>query len=168
MWFTIVDGLMRGIAALIALAGLCFFGVLAWRFPSVSVIAIGLPLSLPFAYLLVAMVRPQWTAPIGQAIRNSVAKFRNAVVRPYVTQPLDRVADCVEGGGVYVGRGLGWAGVRLWKVAAPVLMVLAGLVILALLIVAGIAIFHGVAALPVSVAVIIGALIIASALGNRR
>ena len=166
MWFTIVDGLMRAIAALFAFTALCCFALLVWQVPTAPAFAIAMLLALPFAYLLVAMVRPRWTAPIGQAIRDTASKFREAVIRPYVARPLDKAADYVDDGALYVGRGMGWIGLRLWKVAAPALMVVAGLIIMGLLIFAGIAIFQGMAALPISVAVIIGAIIIAGAVSK--
>jgi hypothetical protein len=144
------DWTVRLLVASLGLLGLAASGVVAFEgwFPLAVILT---PISL---YLIVAAFSPERAQAGAGWIKRQIAKPHDRYFVPYVVQPIEAVVDAASHG---VGRLLVGA---FWVVVVVLGVALAGF--------AGWLVFKGIAAVPVSVAVIVGALIIAGALMSRR
>lgn len=144
----IVEWTLRLVVALIALAVLIACAVATVSEPWAL---IGIPIS---AYFLLGMLVPDQLRAGLKWIGLRLSTPYNRYIVPYVAEPIEAAA---EGAFAVLGRLLKFAfGMAL------------AIVVIIICVVVGFMLFKGAAALPVSVAVIIGALIIAGVLGARR
>lgn len=173
MWARIVDWIMRGIVGGFALGGLAGSAALLLT-PPVSIGGVSISAILAFlsAYVLAACIRPAWAAAISRTTTTAIGAPFRAVLRPQVVRPFKVAAQFVgrplSKVGDYIERAINWtielAGrLIVWGFWAALGIVAVGAMIAIVFVVA-----DNAAKMPVSVAIIIGAIIIASAVANRR
>ncbi len=173
MWAKIVDWIMRGIVGGFALGGLAGSAMLVVTPPvSIGVVSISAMLAFLSAYVLVACIRPAWAAAFSRMTTVTIGAPLRAVLRLQIFRPF-KVATQFAGQilrkiGDYIERAINWtielAGrLIVWGFWAALAIVAVGAMIAIVFVVA-----DNAAKMPVSVAIIIGAIIIASAVANRR
>jgi hypothetical protein len=121
---------------------------------------VGVPVVLVCAYLLMGLLLPGHLPTINRAIGRALRGPYSAFVKPYILRPLTALLKLADD--LLVGTG---------RVARAIFMVTfkLSLWLVGLIVVLGIGwvAVAGIAALPVSIAVVLGALIVAGALNNR-
>lgn len=121
---------------------------------------IGIPVLILCGYFLIGLLLPGRLAAVNRAVGKGLRGPYKAVFKPFVLRPMGALLRA--GDNLLVG--IGKVARVLVRLTFRVSLWLVGLVV-----VLGIAwvAFAGIAALPVSIAVVVGALIVAGALRNR-
>ncbi len=111
-------------------------------------------ITVPFClYLIATPIIPDRTKAVLQWIGRQFTKPYDRLLLPYVVEPIEKVGEAV--------------GEKLWRIIIVVIWVAVAIVVIVAGTFAGWFALKMVAAIPVSIAIIIGALIIANALRPR-